>query len=88
MRARYRDGLDDPSLLEPGQIYEYRIDLYATAYEVRRGNRLRVDVSSSNFDRYDRNPNTGAPFGLSASSRPPSSPSTIPCATPPGSSCP
>lgn len=66
VRARYRDGLDDPALLEPGRIYEYRIDLYATAYEARRGNRLRVDVSSSNFDRYDRNPNTGEPFGRSA----------------------
>lgn len=63
VRARYRDGLDRPSPVEAGQVYEYRIDLYATGYLVPKGHRLRVDVSSSNFDRYDRNLNTGAPFG-------------------------
>jgi putative CocE/NonD family hydrolase len=65
VRARYRDGLDHPSLLEPGRVYRYVISLCATSYVVRRGHRLRVDVSSSNFDRYDRNPNTGERFGSS-----------------------
>ncbi len=65
VRARYRCGLDDPSPVEPGSVYEYRIDLFATSYRVSRGHRLRVDVSSSNFDRYDRNTNSGEPFGIS-----------------------
>jgi uncharacterized protein len=66
IRARYRDGLERPSLIEPGRVYEYEIDVYATSYLVRVGHRLRVDVSSSNFDRYDRNTNTGSPLGMSA----------------------
>ena len=66
IRARYRDGLERPSLIEPGRVYEYDIDVYATSYLVRVGHRLRVDVSSSNFDRYDRNTNTGHPLGMSA----------------------
>jgi uncharacterized protein len=66
VRARYRDGLDRPSLIEPGQVYGYRIDLFATCYAVRAGHRLRVDVSSSNFDRYDRNLNGPEPFGTSS----------------------
>ncbi len=65
VRARYRAGLNSPAPIESGQIEEYRIDLFATSYVVRRGHRLRVDVSSSDFDRYDRNPNTGDPWGSS-----------------------
>ena len=42
-----------------GAVVRYAVDLYATSYVVARGPPLRVDVSSSNFDRYDRNPNTG-----------------------------
>ncbi len=66
VRARYRDGLDHPAPVDPGAVYRYRVALCATSYVVRRGHRLRVDVSSSNFDRYDRNPNTGELFGSSA----------------------
>jgi putative CocE/NonD family hydrolase len=66
VRARYRDGYEHPSLIEPGRVYEYGIDVYATSYLIPRGHRLRVDISSSNFDRYDRNTNTGAPLGTSA----------------------
>ena len=47
-------------------MYAYEIDLFATSYVVAAGHRLRVDVSSSCFDRYDRNPNTGLPLGQSA----------------------
>jgi putative CocE/NonD family hydrolase len=66
IRARYREGRDHPTPVEPGVVNRYRIGLCATSYVVRRGHRLRVDVSSSNFDRYDRNPNTGERFGSSA----------------------
>lgn len=62
LRARYRSGAQQ-ELLEPGKVYEFVIDLWATSNVFRAGHRIRVDVSSSNFPRWDRNPNTGAPFG-------------------------
>jgi len=65
VRARFRAGIDSPSPLEPGAVYQYEIDLFAASYRVPKGHRLEVDVSSSNFDRYDRNLNTGEPFAVS-----------------------
>ena len=59
LRARYRDSMSDPQPLEPGEVYELRIDLWATANVFRAGHRIRLDVSSSNFPRFDRNTNTG-----------------------------
>jgi uncharacterized protein len=59
LRARYRDSLSEPVLLEPGTVYELRIDLVATANVFAAGHRIRLDVSSSNFPRFDRNTNTG-----------------------------
>jgi putative CocE/NonD family hydrolase len=63
VRARFRDSDREPSLIEPGEIYEYSIDLWATSYVLRAGHRMRVEISSSNFNRFDRNLNTGGPFG-------------------------
>ena len=63
IRARYRTSVAQPSFIQPGQVHEYAIDLWATSHVVKAGHRLRVDVSSSNFPRFDRNPNTGAPLG-------------------------
>ena len=68
-RARYRESLELPSLIEPGRVYEYRVDLWETSNVFLAGHRLRVEVSSSNFPRFDRNPNTGHPFGLDADRR-------------------
>jgi putative CocE/NonD family hydrolase len=62
IRARYRDGFDSPSLIEPGKIYKYDIDLWATSYLLSPGDKLRVDITSSNFPRLARNLNTGAEF--------------------------
>jgi hypothetical protein len=59
LRARYRTSMSAPVLLEPGAIQEYRIDLGATAYLFPAGHRVRLEVSSSNFPRFDRNTNTG-----------------------------
>ncbi|MCX4095688.1 CocE/NonD family hydrolase [Nocardia sp. alder85J] len=59
LRARYRDGLEQEVPLEPGTIYEITIDLMATANVFLPGHRIRLDISSSNFPRYDRNTNTG-----------------------------
>ena len=62
IRARYREGFEEPRLIEPGKVYKYDIDLWATSYVLSPGDRLRVDITSSNFPRLARNLNTGAPF--------------------------
>ncbi len=59
LRARYRESFTAPKLLEPEQIYELRLDLWATSNLFKAGHRIRLEVSSSNFPRFDRNPNTG-----------------------------
>jgi uncharacterized protein len=59
LRARYRNLPEAASLLEPGAIYEFEIDMWATATRFRAGHRIRVDISSADFPRYDRNTNTG-----------------------------
>ena len=63
IRARYRESLTEPTLILPGRIYRYEIDLWVTSNEFQPGHRIRVEVSSSNFPRFDRNPNSGKPFG-------------------------
>jgi len=59
LRARYRDGFDRQSLMTPGEVYCLEIDLVATANVFGAGHRIRLEVSSSNFPRFDRNTNTG-----------------------------
>jgi putative CocE/NonD family hydrolase len=66
IRARYRDSSSDPTLLQPGRPYRYTIDLWATSNVFLPGHRIRVEISSTNFPRFDRNPNTGAAFGADA----------------------
>lgn len=66
IRARYRDSLTNPSLIKPGDIYKYTIDLWATSNVFKRGHSIRIEVSSSNFPRFDRNPNTGLKPGEDA----------------------
>ena len=66
MRARYHNSLEKPELLEPGKIYKFEIDLVGTGVEFQQGHRIRVQVASSHFPQFDRNPNTGKPFGTSA----------------------
>ena len=63
LRARYRESKNNPSLIEPGGIYRYEIDLWVTSNAFLPGHEIRVEISSSNFPRFDRNPNTGEPFG-------------------------
>ena len=60
LRTRYRNP-DDPSFLKPGQVYEFTIDLSATSNVFKAGHRVRLEISSSNFPRFDRNLNTGDP---------------------------
>ena len=58
-RARYRDSVTEPSLMTPGEPYEFTIDMWQTSQVFKAGHRLRVEVSSSNFPRFDRNTNMG-----------------------------
>ena len=58
-RARYRDGFGTPHMMAAGKVYEVPVDLHATSWFLPAGHKLRVEVSSSNFPRYDRNLNTG-----------------------------
>lgn len=62
VRARFRDGLKQETLMEPGTIYEFNIRMYPTSNVFKKGHRIRIDVSSSNFPRFDVNPNTGEPL--------------------------
>jgi putative CocE/NonD family hydrolase len=68
IRARYRDSLlgDKLSLIEQGKVYRYEIDLWVTSNVFLKGHRIRVEISSSNFPQFDRNPNTGHKFGADA----------------------
>ena len=66
LRARYRNSMTHPELIEPGDVIEYEIDLWATSNIFQPGHSIRVEISSSNFPRFDRNPNTGELPGRSA----------------------
>src|SRR4051794_1533806 len=59
LRTRYRDSQETPSPITPGQIYKLNIDLWATSNVFKKGHVLRLEISSSNFPRFDRNLNTG-----------------------------
>jgi uncharacterized protein len=59
IRARYRDSREQPQVMNPGQIYKLKLDLWATSNVFRKGHVLRLEISSSNFPRFDRNLNTG-----------------------------
>jgi putative CocE/NonD family hydrolase len=63
VRARFHERLDEPVPITPGTVYGYEIDLWNVSHVLRAGHRLRVHVSSSDFPRWDRNPNTGDAFG-------------------------
>ena len=59
VRARYRASRERPALLTPGTVTAFTIDCWATSHVFRPGHRIRVEISSSNFPRFDRNLNTG-----------------------------
>ena len=65
----FKDGLDKINLLTPGEIYEFEIEMTGTANVFQPGHRIRVDITSSNFPQFDRNPNTGHPLGSSSETR-------------------
>ncbi|MDB5107402.1 MAG: CocE/NonD family hydrolase, partial [Candidatus Binatus sp.] len=59
IRARWRESQSVATMLTPGEVTEFKIDLWSTANVFKKGHRIRLEVSSSNFPRFDRNPNTG-----------------------------
>ncbi len=63
IRTRYRNGWEQAKLMEPGEVYQVQIALPPTCNIFKTGHRIRVDISSSNFPRFDINPNTGEPMG-------------------------
>ena len=63
IRGRYRATRDHAVMLEPRVVYPFTIDPFPTANVFKKGHRIRVDISSSNFPRFDANPNTGEPLG-------------------------
>jgi predicted acyl esterase len=63
LRVRFRSGFDHEERMTPGEIYPLTIELAPTSNLFQKGHRIRLDVSSSNFPRFDVNPNTGEPMG-------------------------
>lgn len=70
IRARYRRSAATPEPLSPGEVYEYTIDLGPTSNVFKAGHRIRLEIASSNFPAFDRNPNTGRPIGYDTELRP------------------
>lgn len=63
LRMRYRDGWNKETLMNPDEIYEITLNLWPISNVFKKGHHIRIDVSSSNFPRFDINPNTGEPLG-------------------------
>ena len=63
MRVRYRRSWERPQMLQPGEVAQITVAAFPTSNLFRKGHRIRLDVSSSNFPHFDLNPNTGAPEG-------------------------
>ena len=69
IRGRYRDSLENAEFMQPGKVYAFTIELYPTSMLIKAGHRIRLDISSSNFPRFDVNPNTGEPLNDNHGSR-------------------
>ena len=63
LRARYRNGFERVELMQPGEVYRVRIPLPPISNLFKTGHRIRLDIASSNFPKFDVNPNTGEPMG-------------------------
>ena len=62
VRARFRNGTENPEMMVPGEIYKFEIDMWNTSNTFIKGHRIRIEISSSNFPRYNRNLNSGNPI--------------------------
>ena len=70
LRARYRNGMHKAEMLKPGNPYAFTIDLLGTSNLFKKGHRIRVEIASSNFPRFDRHPNTGGALAEATDMRP------------------
>lgn len=68
IRARYRYGFEQPELMKPGTIYQFNIEMPPISNLFKAGHKIRLDISSSNYPTYDRNPNTGKTYAADSSS--------------------
>ena len=68
-RARFRDGFDHEALLEKGHVYRFRVDLWSTSLIFNTGHHIEVQVSSSNYPRFEKNLNNGKPYGVEGEAR-------------------
>lgn len=69
VRARYRKSFEKPTLIKPGVVYEYNIDMSNTANQFKKGHRIRLEISSSAFPYFLKNQNTGKDIGTDTESR-------------------
>ena len=70
VRARFRDGMENPTPIEPGKVYEYEIDVWTTCQTFMPGHAIRIEIMSASFPQWDRNPNTGGQLGHTTDGRP------------------
>jgi len=70
LRTSFRDSLSKPATTPPNQPVAYRIQIWPTSYEYRAGDRIRLEISSSDYPQFAPNPNTGEPFGQSTATVP------------------
>jgi putative CocE/NonD family hydrolase len=70
LRARYRESFAHEKMLKPDEVAEFTIDMWSTSNVFKKGHRIRLELSSSNFPRFDRNPNTGRELFADAETRP------------------
>jgi uncharacterized protein len=69
VRGRFREGLDEERFLQPGEVYKFEVHLWSTSQVFRAGHRIRLEISSSTFPKYDRNLNTGGPLATGVESK-------------------
>ena len=63
VRAKFRNSYSQPTLIKPNKIYLYKILIWETSNLFKKNHRIRIEISSSNFPRFDRNSNTGGEIG-------------------------
>ena len=69
VQARHRNTISGEEFLIPGEIYEFTIDLWSTVIVFAPGHCVRLFISSSNYERFEKNPNTGEPFRQNTTSQ-------------------
>ena len=83
LRARYRNGFERAELMQPGEVYRVRIPLPPISNLFKTGHRIRLDIASSNFPKFDVNPNTGEPWAGTPAPKAPGTACTWTVAAPP-----